>query len=162
MVYWRLSGESQSHQATVEMVSEQEWEVSLPATLGDTRIEYQMVATMGDFSNRMPWLSMGTSEPYFDGTSLGANLQSISFALIILGFMVSLQSWFAPRGVRKIVDNTTEVDKSINDDQELPVPDLDNEYWSRLMKSEENPGWLWDPVENEWVADPAVTSGGDE
>ena len=162
MVYWRLSGESQSHQATVEMVSEQEWEVSLPATLGDTRIEYQMVATMGDFSNRMPWLSMGTYEPYFDGTSLGANLQSISFALIILGFMVSLQSWFAPRGVRKIVDNTTEVDKSINDDQELPVPDLDNEYWSRLMKSEENPGWLWDPVENEWVADPAVTSGGDE
>ena len=55
------------------MIAEQVWEVSLPATLGDTRIEYQMTATMGDFSNTMPWLSMGTSEPYFDGTSLGAN-----------------------------------------------------------------------------------------
>ena len=140
MVYWRLSGESQSHEAIVEMISEQEWEVSLPATLGDTRIEYQMVATMGDFSNRMPWLSMGTSEPYFDGTSLGANLQSISFALIILGFMVSLQSWFAPRGVRKIIDNTAEVEESITDIQETSIPDSDNEYWSRLIKSEENPG----------------------
>jgi hypothetical protein len=75
--------------------------------------------------------------------------------------MVSLQSWFAPRGVRKIIDNTAEVEESITDIQETSVPDSDNEYWSRLIKSEENPGWLWDPIENEWVADPAVTSGGD-
>lgn len=161
-VYWRLSGETRSHEATVEMVADQEWEVSLPATLGDTRIEYQMVASMGDFSNAMPWLSMGTSEPYFDGTSLGANLQSISFALIILGFMVSLQSWFAPRGVDKIIDNTAEVEKSIIANQESSVTELDDEYWSRLIKSEENPGWLWDPIENEWVADPAVSLRGDE
>jgi len=161
-VYWRLSGETKSHEANVEMVADQEWEVSLPATLGDTRIEYQMVASMGDFSNTMPWLSMGTSDPYFDGTSLGANLQSISFALIILGFMVSLQSWFAPRGVDKIIDNTEEVEKSIIVNQESSVPELDDEYWSRLIKSEENPGWLWDPIENEWVADPAVSVGGDE
>ena len=161
-VYWRLSGETRSHEATVEMVADQEWEVSLPATLGDTRIEYQMVASMGDFSNTMPWLSMGTSEPYFDGTSLGANLQSISFALIILGFMVSLQSWFAPRGVDKIIDNTAEVEKSIIANQESSVTELDDEYWSRLIKSEENPGWLWDPMENEWVADPAVSLRGDE
>jgi|TARA_B100000214_G_scaffold374088_1_gene355937 hypothetical protein len=161
-VYWRLSGETRSHEATVEMVADQEWEVSLPATLGDTRIEYQMVASMGDFSNAMPWLSMGTSEPYFDGTSLGANLQSISFALIILGFMVSLQSWFAPRGVDKIIDNTAEVEKSIIANQESSVTELDDEYWSRLIKSEENPGWLWDPMENEWVADPAVSLRGDE
>jgi hypothetical protein len=144
------------------MVADQEWEVSLPATLGDTRIEYQMVASMGDFSNIMPWLSMGTSDPYFDGTSLGANLQSISFALIILGFMVSLQSWFAPRGFDKIIDNTEEVEKSIIVNQESSVPELDDEYWSRLIKSEENPGWLWDPMENEWVADPEVSLGGDE
>ena len=161
-VYWRLSGETKSHEANVEMVADQEWEVSLPATLGDTRIEYQMVASMGDFSNTMPWLSMGTSDPYFDGTSLGANLQSISFALIILGFMVSLQSWFAPRGVDKIIDNTEEVEKSIIVNQESSVPELDDEYWSRLIKSEENPGWLWDPIENEWVSDPAVSVGGDE
>ena len=112
------------------MVADQEWEVSLPATLGDTRIEYQMVASMGDFSNTMPWLSMGTSDPYFDGTSLVANLQSISFALIILGFMVSLQSWFAPRGVDKIIDNTAEVEKSIIVNQDSSVPELDDEYRS--------------------------------
>ena len=75
--------------------------------------------------------------------------------------MVSLQSWFAPRGVRKIIDNTAEVEESITDIQETSIPDSDNEYWSRLIKSEENPGWLWDPIENEWVADPAVTQGGD-
>ena len=75
--------------------------------------------------------------------------------------MVSLLSWFAPRGVRKIIDNTAEVEESITDIQETSIPDSDNEYWSRLIKSEENPGWLWDPIENEWVADPAVTQGGD-
>ncbi len=37
----------------------------------------------------------------------------------------------------------------------------DEAYWSRLVKSEENPGWLWDPVENQWVADPNHSSGGD-
>jgi hypothetical protein len=141
------------------MITEQVWEVSLPATLGDTRIEYQMTATMGDFSNTMPWLSMGTSEPYFDGTSLGANLQSISFALIILSFMISLQSWFSPRGVRKTIDNTIEVEESMVNEEEPSISD--EAYWSRLIKSEENPGWLWDPVENQWVADPNHSSGGD-
>jgi len=162
MVYWRLSGETKSHQATVEMIADQEWEVSLPATLGDTRIEYQIVASMGDFSNVMPWLSMGTSEPYFDGTSIGANLQSISFALIILGFMISLQSRFAPRGVPKIADNTSEVEKLMTENQGSSVPMLNDEYWSRLIRSDENPGWLWDPIDSEWVADPSFSSGGDE
>ena len=141
------------------MIAEQVWEVSLPATLGDTRIEYQMTATMGDFSNTMPWLSMGTSEPYFDGTSLGANLQSISFALIIFSFMISLQSWFSPRGVRKNIDNTIEVEESMVNEEKSSISD--EAYWSRLVKSEENPGWLWDPVENQWVADPNHSSGGD-
>ena len=158
-VNWRLSGESKSHEAVVEMIAEQMWEVSLPATLGDTRIEYQMTATMGDFSNTMPWLSMGTSEPYFDGTSLGANLQSISFALIILSFMISLQSWFSPRGVRKNIDNTIEVEESMVNEEKSSISH--EAYWSRLVKSEENPGWLWDPVENQWVADPNHSSGGD-
>jgi hypothetical protein len=76
--------------------------------------------------------------------------------------MVSLQSWFAPRGFDKIIDNTEEVEKSIIVNQESSVPELDDEYWSRLIKSEENPGWLWDPMENEWVADPAASLGGDE
>ena len=61
-----------------------------------------------------------------------------------------------------IIDNTEEVEKSIIVNQESSVPELDDEYWSRLIKSEENPGWLWDPIENEWVADPAVSVGGDE
>tara|TARA_B110000093_G_C12971845_1_gene413028 strand:- start:5059 stop:6162 length:1104 start_codon:yes stop_codon:yes gene_type:complete len=151
-VFWRLSGESQSHQATVLMIEDQEWEVSLPATLGDTRIEYQIIASKDDFNNQIPWLSMGTSDPYFDGTSLGAKLQSLSFTLIILGFMLSLQAWFSPKGVRKLADNTNEVEEMISDDN--------SDYWSRLIPSDENPGWLWDPIEKEWVADPNNLPGG--
>jgi hypothetical protein len=33
------------------------------------------------------------------------------------------------------------------------------EYMARLVHSEENPGWLWDPVEEEWVADPNFQGG---
>ena len=157
-VLWRLPGESQSHEASVEMISDQEWEVSIPATLGDTRIEYQIIASMGEFSNQMPWLSIGTSEPYFDGTSLGAKLQSVAFILIILGFMLSLQTWFAPRGVRKSIDHTTVVEDSIVTKKiEESTSEPDSDYWSRLIKSDDNPGWLWDPVENEWVADPNLS-----
>ena len=46
--------------------------------------------------------------------------------------------------------------------QESTTPELDEKYWSRLIKSDENPGWLWDPIENEWVADPELSKGGDE
>ena len=159
-VYWRLSGETSSHEATVDLVADQEWEVSLPATLGDTRIEYQIIASMDEFSNQMPWLSIGTSEPYFDGTSLGAKLQSIAFILIILGFMLSLQTWFAPRGVKKSIDHTTVVEESIVSKKiEESTSEPDSDYWSRLIKSDDNPGWLWDPVENEWVADPNLSGG---
>ena len=35
------------------------------------------------------------------------------------------------------------------------------EYNSRLIHSEDNPGWLWDPVESEWVADSNNPPGGD-
>jgi hypothetical protein len=150
-VLWRLPGESQSHEASVEMISDQEWEVSIPATIGDTRIEYQIIASMGEFSNQMPWLSIGTSDPYFDGTSLGAKLQSFSIILIILGFMLSLQTWFSPRGFSNQIDNTNEVEESLSEQN--------NDYWSRLIKSDENPGWLWDPVEKEWVADPNLSRG---
>ena len=145
-VLWRLSGETQSHEASVEIIEDQVWEVSLPATLGDTRIEYQIIASKGEFNNQIPWLSMGTSDPYFDGTSLGAKIQSLSFTLIILGFMLSLQAWFSTRGVKKLVDHTNEVEESILDES--------GDYWSRLIPSDQNPGWLWDPIEKEWVADP--------
>ena len=37
-----------------------------------------------------------------------------------------------------------------------------DDYWSRLVASEENPGWLWDPVEEEWVADPENPPEGGE
>ena len=55
-----------------------------------------------------------------------------------------------------------EVDNSIIEYQESTTPELDEKYWSRLIKSDENPGWLWDPIENEWVADPELSKGGDE
>ena len=51
---------------------------------------------------------------------------------------------------------------SIIEYQESTTPELDEKYWSRLIKSDENPGWLWDPIENEWVADPELSKGGDE
>ena len=41
-------------------------------------------------------------------------------------------------------------------------PEEPDEYWSRLVPSEDNPGWLWDPVEEDWVADPQNPPVGDE
>jgi hypothetical protein len=61
--------------------------------------------------------------------------------------------------VRKTIDNTIEVEESMVNEEEPSISD--EAYWSRLVKSEENPGWLWDPVENQWVADPNHSSGGD-
>ena len=40
--------------------------------------------------------------------------------------------------------------------EEEEEPGLDAEYLARLQQSEEHPGWLWDPVEEEWVEDPNV------
>ena len=52
------------------------------------------------------------------------------------------------------------VEESIVTNQvENSVSELDSDYWSRLIKSDDNPGWLWDPVENEWVADPNLSGG---
>ena len=45
---------------------------------------------------------------------------------------------------------------------EPPGLESADDYWSRLVSSEENPGWLWDPVEEEWVADPDNPLEGDE
>ena len=39
-------------------------------------------------------------------------------------------------------------------------PEEPDEYWSRLVPSGDNPGWLWDPVKEEWVADPNNPPGG--
>ena len=39
----------------------------------------------------------------------------------------------------------------------MPPPEPEpakDDYWSRLVSHAEHPGWLWDPVEEEWVADP--------
>jgi hypothetical protein len=71
--------------------------------------------------------------------------------MIIFGFMLSLQTWFSPRGVSNLIDNTNEVEETISQQN--------NDYWSRLIKSDENPGWLWDPVEKEWVDDPNLPRG---
>ena len=41
-----------------------------------------------------------------------------------------------------------------------PTVDEDAAYRARLLKYDEHPGLLWDPVDEEWVEDPDY--GGDE
>ena len=41
-----------------------------------------------------------------------------------------------------------------------PTVDEDEAYRARLLKYDEHPGLLWDPVDEEWVDDPDY--GGDE
>ena len=56
----------------------------------------------------------------------------------------------------------TEVVEEAEAPPEPPGLESADDYWSRLVSSEENPGWLWDPGEEEWVADPDNPPEGDE
>ena len=170
-VEWRLAGEIESHTAEV-VGADNEWQAQIPASLGDTRIEYRITASQGEYNNQMPWLSMDTVPPYFDGNLFGARLQSISSALIIIGFVLTMHMILAPRQKKDELDQTLEVETSEEVSEPIPIeeipdiePEVENddteEYNSRLIHSEDNPGWLWDPVESEWVADPNNPPGGD-
>ena len=135
----------------------------LPATIGDTRMQYQVTTSNGVFSIVQPWLTVGTEPPPFDGGIWDARLQSFAFAFLVLAFLVSLQTRFSPWEGRPEIDHTEEVAAA---DTPPPPPGLEpqpaDDYWARLVPSEENPGWLWDPVEEEWIADPNNPPGGDE
>ena len=101
----------------------------------------------------------------FDGNIWDARLQGFALALLVTSFLLALQARLSPWEGGP-VDMTSEVEAESAPPEppglEPEEPDQPDEYWSRLVPSEENPGWLWDPVEEEWVADPENPPGGDE
>ena len=163
-VEWKLEGESVSHPATVEAGMEDEWLVNLPATMGEGRIVYRVTTSNGDFDVVQPWLTMGTIPPEFDGSLIGARAQGFAGAFMIIALMVSLQGLLQPARRKHELDQTEEVEAA----EETPVEpvveestlDDDAAYRARLLKYDEHPGLLWDPVDEEWVDDPDY--GGDE
>ena len=165
-VQWMLDGEWVPHDAEAQMVEDDVWAVMLPATIGDTRMQYQVTTSNGEFSIVQPWLTVGTKPPPFDGGIWDARLQSLAFAFLVLAFLVALQTRLSPWEGRPELDHTEEVEAAQAEEIPPPPPGLEPEpaddYWSRLVSSEEAPGWLWDPVEEEWVADPENPPGGDD
>ena len=165
-VEWKLEGESFSHLATVEAGEDDEWLAYLPATMGDGRIVYRVTTSNGEFDVVQPWLTMGTIPPEFDGSLMGARAQGFAGAFMIIALMVSLQGIMQPSGRNHELDQTEEV-KSSEETRPEPEPVVEKtpvneaeEYRARLVKYEEHPGLLWDPVDEEWVDDPDY--GGDE
>ena len=165
-VQWMLDGEWVPHDAEAQMVEDDVWAVMLPATIGDTRMQYQVTTSNGEFSIVQPWLTVGTKPPPFDGGIWDARLQSLAFAFLVLAFLVALQTRLSPWEGRPELDHTEEVEVAQAEEVPPPPPGLEpdpaDDYWSRLVSSEEAPGWLWDPVEEEWVADPENPPGGDD
>ncbi len=82
-VQWMLDGEWVPHDAEAQMVEDDVWAVMLPATIGDTRMQYQVTTSNGEFSIVQPWLTVGTKPPPFDGGIWDARLQSLAFAFIV-------------------------------------------------------------------------------
>ena len=165
-VQWMLDGEWVPHDAEAQMIEDDVWAVMLPATIGDTRMQYQVTTSNGEFSIVQPWLTVGTKPPPFDGGIWDARLQSLAFAFLVLAFLVALQTRLSPWEGRPELDHTEEVEVAQAEEVPPPPPGLEpdpaDDYWSRLVSSEEAPGWLWDPVEEEWVADPENPPGGDD
>ena len=163
-VEWKLEGESMTHPATVEAGMENEWLVHLPATMGDGRIVYRVTTSNGEFDVVQPWLTMGTIPPEFDGSLMGARAQGFAGAFMIVALMVSLQGLLQPAKRKHELDQTEEVEAAEDPPVESAVEestlDEDAAYRARLLKYDEHPGLLWDPVEEEWVDDPDY--GGDE
>lgn len=163
-VEWKLEGESMTHPATVEAGMENEWLVHLPATMGDGRIVYRVTTSNGEFDVIQPWLTMGTVPPQFDGSLMGARAQGFAGAFMIVALMVSLQGLLQPAKRKHELDQTEEVEAAEDPPVESAVEestlDEDAAYRARLLKYDEHPGLLWDPVEEEWVDDPDY--GGDE
>ncbi len=196
-VEWKLEGESTTHTAVVEAYAEDEWLVHIPATMGDTRVVYQVTTSNGEFDVLQPWLTLGTRAPDFDGTLWGARFQGAAGGLMLFAFIVALQGLLQPPRKRHELDHTAEVEGDaapMPEPEPMPLPEpdpvaepepvaesepesvveeaaappppppgfeeeepgLDAEYLARLQQSEEHPGWLWDPVEEEWVEDPNV------
>jgi hypothetical protein len=141
-VEWMLEGEWDPISAPVQCISEpgeeicNEWEVNIPATMGEIDIVYRITTFNGTFSIEQPWLKMGTAAPPFEGDIWSARAHSFAFALLVISILVTLQGRLSPVIQREEIDQTKIVDKS------------------PLIRSDDNPGWLWNPVAEEWVEDP--------
>ncbi len=176
-VLWMLEGESNAHSASIVTDGDDQWLVELPATMGDARLMYQVTTSNGDYDVQQPWLTIGTRAADFEGSLWGARLQSFASAFMIIAFMIAMQGMLQPNPRRDELDYTAEVEAaeaetaSVQEpsiDAETPPPPPpglkedsgDQEYLERLIKYEEYPDLLWDPVEEEWVDDP--NAGGDE
>jgi len=179
VVEWKLEGESLSHTAIVEAGAENEWLVQLPATMGDGRIVYRVTTSNGEFDVVQPWLTMGTIPPEFDGSLWGARAQGFAGAFMIIALMANLQGMLQPARRKDDLDQTAEVEAAETSTAEAvmpepaPVPvapepteaegtadEAETTYSERLVKYDEYPDLLWDPVEEEWVDDPEA--GGDQ
>ena len=162
-VQWMLEGEWIPHDAEVTGEGD-EWLAQIPATIGDTRIQYQVTTSNGEFSITQPWLTVATQPAPFDGNIWDARLQSFALALLVTAFLLSLQARLSPWEGGPAQDMTLEVEEETAPPE---PPGLEPEetdeaaaYLERLVKYDEHPGVLWDPVEEEWVDDPDF--GGDE
>lgn len=139
-VKWKLEGEWFENIANVSLIEKDTWSVDIPPTFGENVIQYSVITSNGNYSIMQPLLTVGTSLVDFEGSLLGARLQSLAYATIIIGFITTLQLYFS-KSIIKLPQQKTNFSK-INGDNE------------RLVKHPDHPGWLWDNIENKWVIDP--------
>ena len=146
-VEWMIEGEWEPIPAPVQCTSDSEggvcndWEVRIPATMGEIEIIYRITTYNGTFSIKQPWLKMGTAPPPFEGDIWSARAHSFAFALLVISMLVSLQGRLSPTVKREEIDEKGLVDNS------------------SLIRSEDNPGWLWNPETGEWVEDQEYKEG---
>ena len=145
-VEWMLDGEWNPTSVESSCIEETEdfcndWEVSIPATMGEANILYRVTTYNGTFAVEQPWLKMGTAPPPFEGEVWSARAHSFAFALLIISFLVTLQARLYPSIERDNMDQTQIVASS------------------EMIRSEENPGWLWNPESQEWIEDPEYNGG---
>ncbi|MAK40528.1 MAG: hypothetical protein CL993_02225 [Euryarchaeota archaeon] len=141
-VNWKLSGELNSNIAEIQEIGIGEWRVFLPKTIGDSKIEFQITIFNGNFSVEQPWMEIGTENERFEGSSIGARLQALSYAIIIFGFVLSMQSWLVSTDFSDYFSKVrSKSHESENNDSQ------------RMIFHEKYPGWLWDSVEEKWVPD---------
>ena len=142
-----IEGEWNPTSAPVQCTSDSEdgvcndWEARIPATMGEIEIIYRITTFNESFSIEQPWLKMGTAPPPFEGDIWSARAHSFAFALLVISMLVSLQGRLSPAIERKDIDQTGLANNS------------------SLIRSEDNPGWLWNPETEEWVEDQGYKEG---
>ncbi|MAV60278.1 MAG: hypothetical protein CND89_01760 [Marine Group II euryarchaeote MED-G38] len=147
-VKWKLEGEWAEHNANVTLIEKDTWSVDLPPTLGSTIIQYTVTTSNGNFSIKQPLLTIGTSTIGFEGTLMGARLQSLALASIIIGFISTLQVVISKSN--NLTNQNPSESSEISNDKK------------RYTKHSDHPGWLWDNIENKWIEDQNNSIPGDD